>query len=180
MTSKVYTLEFAGIALRMLRATLISAATDTARYYLKGIHIDGEYITGTNGHRMARFKHGFDIDLNIIIPTFPVPKSATKILLVITGMTITVSTIKTRAESPVILLQCIDGKYPDASSVVPSITKKTAQHTACFDARYLADVQTVLNAFGCRVVQPDNTGSAYTIQFTNAPDLEYIVMPARL
>ncbi len=173
------TLTFENDQLNMLRATLVTVAKNDDRHYLNGIHISPQHVTGTNGHRLARFDHGFPLsEIDVIIPTFTVPAPAQIVILEIDKHETTVA-IVTRKGTTKTILTHIDGKYVKVENVIPTTDQGNELHRFSFNSAYLADVQKALGAKGCGILAPDNEGGAYTVIYARFPDLTYIVMPLR-
>jgi DNA polymerase-3 subunit beta len=116
-----------------LKAALVCASTEQARYYLLGVYVDPKgFLVSTDGHRLFCGK----IDL-ADVPAFDgwiIPATALKRAL--TGYKADTITIAPDRVGD-IACQPIDGTFPDWRRVVPSdLSGETAQ----FNPAYIADL----------------------------------------
>ena len=117
----------------MLRAALICASTEQARYYLNGVYVDPKgYLVSTDGHRA--FIGKIDLTGAPAFDGWTIPRDAIKRAM--TGYKVDVIEISpTRCGD--IACQPVDGSYPDWRRVVPSdLSGVTAQ----FQPVYIADM----------------------------------------
>ena len=180
-----FSMSFYENELLMLRGLLVAAATKDVRYYLNGLHINNTYITGTDGHRLARFKHGFELPAgtDIIIPTFKIPASTDCIVFNIDTQanTIELATIAKNDGSTITqILQAIDGKYPDVERIIPDISGKHEQATVQINPLLIADVMKALKAkVGVNIHMPNAAGRAFDVYVRKFPAFEFVVMGLR-
>ena len=117
----------------MLKAALVCASTEQARYYLNGVYVDPTgFLVSTDGHRAFVSK----IDI-IDAPSFDgwiIPRDALKRAL--TGYKAdTIEISPTRVGD--VATQPIDATYPDWRRVVPS---ELSGVVAQFNPAYIADM----------------------------------------
>jgi len=117
----------------MLRAALICASTEQARYYLNGVYVDPKgYLVSTDGHRA--FIGKIDLSGARAFDGWIIPRDAIKRAL--TGYKADVIEISpTRCGD--IACQPVDGFYPDWRRVVPD---ELSGVTAQFQPGYIADM----------------------------------------
>lgn len=117
----------------MLKAALVCASTEQARYYLNGVYVDPKgYLVTTDGHRAFVGK----IDLGDADPFggWIIPRDAIKQAL--TGYkSDTIEITQTRVG--VVSCQPVDGSFPDWRRIVPG---DMSGEMAQFNPSYVADM----------------------------------------
>ena len=118
----------------LLRAALICASTEQARYYLNGVYVDPlGYIVSTDGHRLFCGK----IDVSDL-PEFKgwiIPSAIIK--RAVTGNKFSALTI-TPTQCGDVACQPVDGTFPDWRRAVP--TGDLSGEVAQFNPAYVADM----------------------------------------
>jgi len=175
-------ISFSGDDLKRLKAVMVCASKNDVRYYLNGLHIDSKHVTGTDGHRMARFTHNQAIDgLDVIIPRFTIPAGTEYVSLDVDPekqeTTISIG-FKTKPAIKSILSN-IDGRYPDVDRVIPDTASKRETHSFSFNPALITDVQKARGSIGCTVSNPDAENSAYTVSLADE-FLQLVIMPIRV
>jgi len=118
----------------VLKAALICASTEQARYYINGVYIDSKgYVVSTDGHRLFCAK----IDVSDI-PAFDgwiIPSDAVK--RAVTGNKFETVTV-TPTQCGDVACRPIDGTFPEWRRVLPAgdLSGETAQ----FNPAYIADM----------------------------------------
>jgi DNA polymerase III subunit beta len=118
----------------MLRAALVCASTEQARYYLNGVYVDPKgFLVSTDGHRA--FVGRIDIDADQApFDGWIIPRDAIKLALA--GYKAdTIEITQTRVG--VVSCKPVDGSFPDWRRVIPTeLNGATAQ----FNPVYIADM----------------------------------------
>jgi len=117
----------------MLKAALICASTEQARYYLNGVYVDPKgFLVSTDGHRLFCGK----IDVADVAPFdgWIIPRDAVKRAL--TGFKADLIGISP-AHVGDIACRSVDGSFPDWRRVVPT---ELSGATAQFNPAYVADM----------------------------------------
>ncbi|MEF3198646.1 hypothetical protein J8984_22435 [Klebsiella quasipneumoniae subsp. similipneumoniae] len=105
---------------KLLRAALVCAAKNDARYYLCGLHITPKYIEATNGHVALRMEHGIRTKKNIIVQfEGNVPARAETTELVFGKEPIAIHRDQLQRRLSITGIKLLDGRFPDLNRVIP-------------------------------------------------------------
>ena len=118
----------------ILKAALVCASTEQARFYLNGVYVDPKgFLVSTDGHRLFCGKIDFDPG-HAPFEGWVIPSDAIKRAL--TGYKAdTIEITQTRVN--VVSCKPVDGSFPDWRRVVPTeLNGETAQ----FNPAYVADM----------------------------------------
>jgi DNA polymerase-3 subunit beta len=162
----------------MLRAALICASKEQARYYLNGVYVDAAgYLVATDGHRLFAGKFTLPDDAapfdGWIIPSDVIKRALTGYK----NKTITISPNRCGDIS----CQPIDGTYPAWRRVLPQgdLSGVAAQ----FNPAYIADLGKMGKLLGASGALPahvhHNGESPAGITFPNCPNAFAVLMPIR-
>ena len=181
-----------------LKALNLFSAKKDVRYFLNGLHIDGRYITATNGHVLMRIKHywpaeqSFVLDSGVIVSN-PILMTSRKLPNAILNFSNDCTLLKENWVQSVELihgdnqnsqkLEIIDGQYPNIERVIPKVGDLETSN-AVIQGQYfeligktakLLDPKT--KAVGCRIV--GNKNEAQLVKINGRDDVEIVVMPMK-
>ena len=179
-----------------MKALNLFSAKKDGRYFLNGLHIDGRYITATNGHVLMRIKHywpaeqSFVLDSGVIVSN-PILMTSRKLPNAILNFSNDCTLLKENWVQSVELihgdnqnsqkLEIIDGQYPNIERVIPKVGDLETSN-AVIQGQYfeligktakLLDPKT--KAVGCRIV--GNKNEAQLVKINGREDVEIVVMP---
>jgi len=170
------------IATDLLKAAILCASTEEARYYLKGVHLStsGHMVT-TDGHRMFVAKLAVTVPADVIIPLADV-QAALKI------MGARCKDIEVTADKiGQIAYTAIDGTFPEWRRVVPTgeetPAKDKPEDSAAhmhFNHAYVGDLAKMGKALGgASMLHPTSASNPCLVTFGERADCFAVLMPMR-
>lgn len=171
---------------KQLRAALVCAAKNDARYYLCGVHITPKHLEATNGHVALRMEHGIRTKKNIIVQfEGSVPAKAETTELIFTKEPIAIHRDQFQRRLSITGIKLLDGRFPDLERVIPKKLDLSIQPV--IQARYLTYPEEMFGrerTFIPVQLRPSYDGGAVRIQFDSVINATYgnpqfVVMPCR-
>lgn len=154
-----------------LKAALLAAGKKDKRYYLNGVVISTKHIVATDGHRMNVIAHGGEWPHGEV----KIPREAVEMAVKLKLKTVDVTP---EAIGPIAFTP-LDGKFPDYTRVMPSLSLGVDQgnvHTQV-NPDFLRDaVAAVKLVVGHSHVSLSLIGGTYV---WGNPEIQVIVMPLR-
>lgn len=171
---------------KQLRAALVCAAKNDARYYLCGVHITPKHLEATNGHVALRMEHGIRTKKNIIVQfegKVPVRAETTELVFGKEPLAIHRDLFQNRISITGIKL--LEGRFPDMERVMPKTVDLSIR--PIIQAEYLSYPARLFGGEkGIVPVQllPSGEFAAVRIQFnehinSTYGNPEFVVMPCR-
>ena len=179
-----------------LKALNLFSAKKDVRYFLNGLHIDGRYITATNGHVLMRIKHHWPVEQSFVLDSGvtvsnPILMTSRKLPNAILNFSNDCTVLKENWVQSVELihgdnqnsqkLEIIDGQYPDIERVIPKVGDLETSN-AVIQGQYLELIGKTAKlldpktkAVGCRIV--GNKNEAQLVKINGRDDVEIVVMP---
>lgn len=178
-------LNFTDNDLVMLRGVMACSAKKDVRYYMNGFCINQQDVVATDGHRIAKFPipenlGNETIEGNIIIPTVKIPAGTSTLTLEIDGSKVTVEQYTKKGDLSTVVLQTIDGRYPDYIRVMVE-RQETPLPSIAFNPMLVSEVLKVMKVYAARYVftGKGEEGLIYA-DLTEYPDFTFGIMPARV
>jgi len=171
-----------------LAAVAMAQATEQSRYYLLGVHFTAERMEATSGH-IATFAE-LELDADRPDCIMPVSKKAIAVLkgnkaetAVFDGETLTVFT----ADGEPIHIETskpIDGAFPDAARIIPSVAESKETPLAAFSTNIMAILNDTAKAVapgrvGCFAMFGDGASGPHGVRYSNVEDVFSVAMPMR-
>lgn len=170
----------------LIRAALVCAAKNDARYYLCGIHINKKYIEATNGCVALRMEHGIRTKKSIIIQfEGRIPAKSETTELVFSKEPIAIHRDQSKSRLSITGIKLLDGRFPDLDRVIPKNLDLSVNPV--IQAEYLSYPEKMF----CRErnfvpvqLRPSGPDCAVRLQFDPAINSAYgnpqfVVMPCR-
>ena len=171
-----------------LAAVAMAQATEQSRYYLLGVHFTAERMEATSGH-IATFAE-LELDADRPDCIMPVSKKAIAALkgnkaetAVFDGDTLTVfnehgEPIHIETSKP------IDGTFPDAARIIPSVAESKETPLAAFSTNIMAILNDTAKAVapgrvGCFAMFGDGASGPHGVRYSNVEDVFSVAMPMR-
>lgn len=171
---------------KLLRAALVCAAKNDARYYLNGVHITPKYIEATNGHVALRMEHGIRTKKNIIVQfEGSVPARAETTELIFNKEPFAVHRDQYQKRLSITGIRLLGGRFPDFDRVIPTTLDPLANQV--IQAEYLAYPAKIFSSekrIIAAQLRPSGAFSSVRIQFNEYINSTYgnpvfVVMPCR-
>ena len=171
-----------------LAAVAMAQSTEQSRYYLLGVHFTTERMEATNSH-VATFAE-LELDADRPDCIMPVSKKAIAVLkgnkaetAVFDGETLTVFT----ADGEPIHIETskpIDGAFPDAARIIPSVAESKETPLAAFSTNIMAILNDTAKAVapgrvGCFAMFGDGASGPHGVRYSNVEDVFSVAMPMR-
>ncbi len=171
-----------------LAAVAMAQATEQSRYYLLGVHFTAERMEATSGH-IATFAE-LELDADRPDCIMPVSKKAIAVLkgnkaetAVFDGDTLTVfnsqgEPIHIETSKP------IDGTFPDAARIIPSVAESKETPLAAFSTNIMAILNDTAKAVapgrvGCFAMFGDGASGPHGVRYSDVEDVFSVAMPMR-
>lgn len=171
---------------KLIRAALVCAAKNDARYYLCGVHITPKYIEGTNGHVALRMEHGIRTKKNIIVQfEGNVPVKAETTEFIFSKEPIAIHRDHHQNRLAITGIKLLDGRFPDLDRVMPK--KADLSVNPVIHAGYLSYPEKMFGReerFVPVQLRPSGELDAVRIKFSehinsSYGNPEFVVMPCR-
>ena len=169
-----------------LKAVALAMAKADIRYYLNGVlfeldNAEGYRLVATDGHRMHIVckKKSIGMSQEIIMPSDTVKQLCKLKEAFFTVELLESRQIKITTKSGVLIVQAVDGKYPDYRRVMP--TKLQQTETAHYMSDYLVDLAKAQKILGTAqqkgyIAQQGNSAGVYV---DNGKSFYAVIMPLR-
>lgn len=173
------------IETKHFRALMTVAAKNDVRYYLNGVHVDTDHnkLVATDGHRLITVPiDPVPDDLRTAILSRPqvLPKASDESVTIETdGSRVTYTYLSKNGSKVTHHGDTIDGNYPDYKRVLPEPDEALTMTLARFNPLLVSDVCKELKAKGIVMYAPAGEASAYPVEFTGNPDIEFCLMGMR-
>ena len=171
-----------------LAAVAMAQSTEQTRYYLLGVHFTNARMEATNGHVATYAELEPDADRPDCI--MPVSKKAISALkgskaetAVFDGDTLTVfngdgEPIHIETSKP------IDGAFPDAARLIPSVYESRETPLAGFSTEVMAILNDTAKVVapgrgGCFAMFADEACGPYAVRYSDVEDVFSVAMPMR-
>jgi len=171
-----------------LAAVAMAQSTEQSRPYLRGVHFTTERMEATSGHIATYAELELDADRPDCI--MPVSKKAIAVLkgnkaetAVFDGETLTVFT----ADGEPIHIETskpIDGAFPDAARIIPSVAESKETPLASFSTEVMAVLIDTAKAVapgrvGYLAMFADDASGPYAVRYSDVEDVFSVAMPMR-
>lgn len=180
----------------VLRAATVCLAKRDVRYYLGGIHVNNERVTGTNGHvafvnfteKWAdEFKNEFPDDGLILDIEGTIPVKAHYSEFTLTSEAIGICEFKDHKFELVrrCVFTLIDGKYPNVDKILPKGKRERVLEIG-FNTEYLSAIHKTFSCLSKRWTNVklnfygDHSGAVAINENSDYGKSMFIVMPMRL
>lgn len=166
---------------QVIRAALLCAAKNDARYYLNGVMVNtiDNVLVGTNGHVLYKNEIYVERECNsekeYILESFKVPMSVLEVVITIEddANVALVTMYDKKKNKSMIEVNLIDGRFPDYKRALPAPTDKAEISECGFTGEYLSLVDKV---FPKSVVRFDfKSNSRVIVQAQIYSNKEYII-----